>query len=145
GIAAVRLAQQPAGVGQLVGRVEVEGGFGHGGGTCQARTAFFLAAGAALAANGCDNRYSSSRPTGRPVAPLAAPLFQAVPAMSRCAHGNLPTKRCRNLAAVMAPPARPATLATSAKLVFRPSEYSSSSGRRHTRSPATSPAVDSAV
>jgi hypothetical protein len=31
-----------------------------------------------------------SRPTGRPVAPLAAPDFQAVPAMSRCAHGYLP-------------------------------------------------------
>ena len=41
--------------------------------------------------------------TGRPVAPLALPVFQAVPAMSRCAHGVSPTKRDRKQAAVVAP------------------------------------------
>src|SRR5207245_1936977 len=37
----------------------------------------------------CDalfSRKSVSNGTGRPVAPLAAPLFHAVPAMSRCAQ-----------------------------------------------------------
>ena len=52
---------------------------------------------------------------------MAAPPFQAVPAMSRWPQRYFEAKRCRNLAAVIAPPARPATFATSAKLVFRPS------------------------
>src|SRR5450830_26426 len=139
-----RLADQPQHIGQLLRHVEVEGDLGHAflAAVGLARAAPALAAtltGAlpgllraavltgALAAGWCAScwawlsRYSSNRPTGRPVAPLALPLFQAVPAMSRWAQGNLPAKRCRNLAAVTAPPARPATLATSAKLLLRPS------------------------
>src|SRR5580765_1580448 len=57
--------------------------------------------------------------TGRPVAPFAAPDFQAVPATSRWAHGYLDVKRRRNIAAVIAPPARPPPmLPMSAKLLF---------------------------
>ena len=70
---------------------------------------------------------------------------KAGPAMSRCAQANLAAKRCKNLAAVTAPPARPATLATSAKLVLRPSAYSSSSGRRQHKSSDDSPASSSAL
>ena len=62
GLGPQSLAHQPTGVGQPVGGVEVKIDTGH------ARPFF---------AN------STSRPTGRPVAPLLAPLFQAVPAMSR--------------------------------------------------------------
>ena len=62
------LAQQAAGISQFVGRVEVKGDFGH----------FALAV---------LNKYCNNKPTGRPVAPLAAPLFQAEPAMSKCAQG----------------------------------------------------------
>ena len=66
-------------------------------------------------------KYWNNNPTGRPVEPLAAPPFQAVPAISRCAQGMSPTNFCKNLAAVMEPPARPATLPMSAKLLLRPS------------------------
>src|SRR3990167_334862 len=96
------LAQQASGVFQLVGCAKMEGHFRH-----------------LFSARAIKN--STSSPTGRPVAPFAAPLFQAVPAMSRCAQGYWLVKRCKNLAAVIAPPMRPATLATSAKLVLRPS------------------------
>src|SRR5699024_6903286 len=79
-------------------------------------------------------RYCTSRPTGRPVAPFSAPDFQATPAMSRCAHRSLRVKRCRKLAAVMAPALRPPTLAKSAKLLSRSDWYSSHSGIGQARS-----------
>ena len=50
---------------------------------------------------------------------LCAPERHAVPAMSRWAQRSLSVKRCRNIAAVMAPPARAPTLAMSAKLLFK--------------------------
>src|SRR5215469_7546298 len=68
------------------------------------------------------SRYCTKSGTGRPVAPFSPPPFQAVPAMSRCAQVMFLVKRARKEAAVMAPPSRPAT---SAKLLFRPSWYSS--------------------
>src|SRR5258707_1218142 len=73
-------------------------------------------------------RKSASSASGRPVAFLLLPEPQAVPAMSRCAHFSPLVKRPRKAAAVMAPPSRPATLATSAKLVLSCSPYSSVSG-----------------
>src|SRR5574344_998857 len=82
----------------------------------------FLGAGLGSEATACWlSRYCTSSPTGLPVAPLALPSFQAVPAMSRCAQRASPTKRCKNLAAVIEPAARPATLPISAKLDLRPS------------------------
>ena len=53
-----RFAQKPTGVSQLVGRSKMKRNLGH------------LAAACAI-------RYSTNKPTGRPVAPLLAPLFQA--------------------------------------------------------------------
>ena len=35
----------------------------------------------------CARKYSSNRPTGRPVPPFGALLLKALPAMSRCAQG----------------------------------------------------------
>src|SRR4051794_27129284 len=72
------LAQQPAGIAQLVRRVEMELDPGH----CAAE-ALRLDLPTPAAPSWRDRRYWNSRPTGRPVAPLFAPLLQAVPAISR--------------------------------------------------------------
>ena len=56
-----------------------------------------------------------NRGTGLPVAPLSLPLFQAVPAMSKCAHVYFLVNRSRKHAAVMLPPAGPPMFAMSAK------------------------------
>src|SRR6185437_2927019 len=69
----------------------------------------------------CDSSQVASIGTGRPVAPFSLPSFHAIPAMSRCAQSYLWAKRDRKHAAVMLPPARPAMLATSAKLLASPS------------------------
>src|SRR5438067_581203 len=81
--------------------------------------------------------------TGRPVEPFSRPLFQAVPAMSRCAQRCLRVKRARKDAAVMLPPGRPPMLAKSAKLERSCSWYSSHSGICQTRSQASSAAARS--
>ena len=61
---------------------------------------------------------SSKSRTPKPVAPFAryarSSVVHAVPAMSRCAHGILPTYFSRNAAAVIAPPSRPAEFLMSA-------------------------------
>src|SRR5215472_11643500 len=69
----------------------------------------------------CDSTHVVSIGTGRPVAPFAFPSFHATPAMSRCAQSNFFANRDRKHAAVMLPPARPPTLAKSAKLLLSPS------------------------
>ena len=65
----------------------------------------------------------------------------AVPAMSRCAHGVLSTKRCSNCAAVIEPPQRPPVFFMSANLESIILSYSGPSGMRQTRSPVASPAL----
>ena len=52
-------------------------------------------------------RKCASSATGRPVAPLSGPLIEAVPAMSRCAHGYARVKRERKHAATGALSRRP--------------------------------------
>src|SRR6218665_2570864 len=134
GVAALDLARKAAGVGQFVRCVEVESDLGHGAVRFRppwlrpVRLAAGLAAGAAGANGACwgmasawASRECTSRPTGRPVAPLVGPLLYAMPAMSRCAQRMPATNFCKNLAAVIAPPERPAVLPMSAKWLFRPS------------------------
>src|SRR5262249_40873641 len=65
----------------------------------------------------------------------------AVPAMSRCAHGVLSTKRCNSCAAVMAPPWRPPVFFMSANFESIILSYSGPSGIRHTRSPISLPTL----
>src|SRR6218665_1366742 len=133
GVAALHLARKAAGVGQFVRCVEVESDLGHGAVRFRppwlrpVRLAAGLAAGATGAcwaiamASAWASRECTSRPTGRPVAPLAGPLLYAMPAMSRCAQRMPATNFCKNVAAVIAPPERPAVLPMSAKWLFRPS------------------------
>src|SRR5262245_25844899 len=82
-------------------------------------------------------RNSDSSGTGRPVAPLASPLKEAVPAMSRCAHLYALVNRSRKHAAVTAPAGRPPILAISAKLLLSCVWYSSNNGICQTRSPVS--------
>ncbi|OMP13582.1 hypothetical protein COLO4_01367 [Corchorus olitorius] len=82
--------------------------------------------------------------TGRPVAPLAAPLFHAVPAMSRWAQSYFSVKRARKQAAVTLPAGRPPMLPISAKFDLSCSWYSSSSGMRQAVSSDCLPAATSA-
>src|SRR5690554_808312 len=63
------------------------------------------------------NKYCTNSDTGRPVAPLAPPDFQAVPAISKCAQGKFFAKRDKKQAAVILPPSRPPIFAISAKLL----------------------------
>jgi hypothetical protein len=88
-----------------------------GGGELVARVVVELDARHAALALPSRNWVSSG--TGRPVAPFSPPDFQAVPAMSRCAHLYLPVKRARKQAAVMVPaPLLPPMLGMSAKLLL---------------------------
>src|ERR1700746_537764 len=63
--------------------------------------------------------------------------------MSRCAHLSPWVNLPRKVAAVMAPPSRPPTLAKSAKLLLSCSAYSSVSGSCQQRSSARCPASSS--
>src|SRR5262245_33420929 len=90
-------------------------------------------------------RNSDSRGTGRPVAPLASPATEAVPAMSRCAHLYALVKRARKQAAVTAPAGRPPRLDMSAKLLLSWLWYSSHSGSCQVRSPDSTPLVSSSA
>src|SRR5690554_3535681 len=63
------------------------------------------------------NKYCTNSDTGRPVAPLDPPDFQAVPAISKCAQGKFFAKRDKKHAAVILPPSRPPIFAISAKLL----------------------------
>jgi len=61
---------------------------------------------------------SQRRGTGLPVDPLFAPEFQAVPAISKWAQGNLVANLDKKHAAVTLPASRPPIFAKSAKLLF---------------------------
>ena len=70
-------------------------------------------------------RAGARRTPSRPSRRTARPRSHAVPAMSRCAHGVSPAKRCRNSAPVIAPGRRPAgALLRSAKVPLTSSAYS---------------------
>ena len=77
----------------------------------------------------CAERQLHERAHRRPVAPFACHGFasstQAVPAMSRCAHGTSPANCLRKTAAVIAPAGRPPVLDMSAHSLLSCSKYSS--------------------
>jgi hypothetical protein len=89
----IGFSQQPTGMVLLVGDVEMKNDFGHDHPRgCEMRLrsqVFLMRLAGALWTAGADSlaasfiRYCNNSGTGRPVEPLAAPLFQAVPAMSR--------------------------------------------------------------
>src|SRR6185369_4077957 len=89
------------------------------------------------------SRSSSRTPQPEPQLRFVSeePDAKPVPAMSRCAHGVLPTKRPMNCAAVIEPPERPPVFFMSANFESISLSYSGPSGMRHTRSPVSSPAL----
>ena len=102
-----------------IAHVEVEGDLGHPPGPRSARLREH------------EVRQQAYRAPG---GALSAPESQAVPAMSRCAHGYFAGEAREEHGGGDRAAARPPTLAMSAKLLFSCSPYSSSSGKRQARS-----------